>query len=269
MKAIPPNLGRITPCRPGADVPPDLLRVHRFEPSSRVNGPGLRAVLWVQGCALKCPGCFNPETHSFEAGEWWTIPQALEQIRAAIGIEGLTISGGEPLHQQRALTAFLREVRAQAGPSQAELSHTEFSVLVFSGYTWEEMHKFPRIQEFLDQVDVLIAGRYQASQRLAEGLIGSSNKTVHFLTSRYTPEDLAQVPRPKSCFRRMARSGSAASTRCGGKWPSPLKNSAPAPPSSIHPWRVSRTWRLNSGANCCSRAPSSPWKPMALPPRRR
>ncbi|NJO00209.1 MAG: 4Fe-4S cluster-binding domain-containing protein, partial [Anaerolineales bacterium] len=39
-----------------------LLRLHQFLPQSRVNGPGLRAVLWVQGCSLGCPGCFNPQT---------------------------------------------------------------------------------------------------------------------------------------------------------------------------------------------------------------
>lgn len=38
-------------------------RLHAIEPHSRANGPGLRTVVWFQGCTLRCPGCFNPETH--------------------------------------------------------------------------------------------------------------------------------------------------------------------------------------------------------------
>lgn len=161
------------------------LRIHRFEPASRSNGPGKRAVLWVQGCALGCPGCFNPETHGFDGGQVQPVETVLEMILAVQdGLEGLTLSGGEPLHQHRALARLLKEVKAQ----------TNLSVLVFTGYSWEEIQKLPRVEEFLAQVDVLIAGRYQADQRVAQGLIGSANKVVHCLTNRYTPEDLEQIP---------------------------------------------------------------------------
>lgn len=161
------------------------LRIHRFEPASLTNGPGKRAVLWVQGCALGCPGCFNPETHSFDGGQVQPVESVLEMILAAKdGLEGLTISGGEPLHQHRALAHLFKTVKTQ----------TNLSVLVFTGYSWEEIQKMPRVDEFLAQVDVLIAGRYQADQRVAQGLIGSANKVVHCLTNRYTPQDLDQVP---------------------------------------------------------------------------
>ena len=160
------------------------LQIHRFEPVSVANGPGRRAVLWVQGCGLGCPGCFNPETHSFDAGERWTPSEAVERVLAVKDIEGLTISGGEPAYQHRALAAMLEELRAKSG----------LSVLVFSGLTWEELQRVPGIEPFLSLVDVLIAGRYDHAQRIAGGLIGSANKTVHYLSDRYTPEDLARVP---------------------------------------------------------------------------
>src|SRR5512133_2341554 len=85
------------------------IRLHHFEPSGRVNGPGLRAVIWVQGCALGCPGCFNPETHVMTGGEIWPVEKLVERILENSTrpgdqrIEGLTLSGGEPLHQHRAL----------------------------------------------------------------------------------------------------------------------------------------------------------------------
>ena len=167
----------------------EILRVHRFEPASQANGPGLRAVLWVQGCGLACPGCFNPETHAFEGGQRWTVQEAVGQILTACqtargGLEGLTLSGGEPTAQHRALARVLQEVRRQS----------RLSTLVFSGYTLEELRAIPGIHPFLDQIDVLIAGRYEASRRVAHGLVGSSNKTLHFLTPRYSPADLANIP---------------------------------------------------------------------------
>jgi anaerobic ribonucleoside-triphosphate reductase activating protein len=162
-----------------------LLHVHHFEPASRANGPGLRAVLWVQGCSLGCPGCFNPETHPRAAGEDWPIGSLVEKILAEHdSIEGITISGGEPLQQRPALEVLLGRIRHE----------TALSVVLFSGYSWEEIQKMRHIQSLLANVDVLLAGRYDASQRVAEALTGSANKTIHFLTSRYSSKDLQPVP---------------------------------------------------------------------------
>jgi len=162
-----------------------VLRVHRFLPCSRANGPGARAVLWLQGCSLNCPGCYNPATHPFVGGEEVPVAELLARL-VALGdsVQGLTVSGGEPLQQRPALLALLRRVRRG----------TNLSVLVFTGFTWEEVGRFPEAAELLACVDVLIAGRYDAARRLARGLLGSANKTVHFLTARYTAADLAAVP---------------------------------------------------------------------------
>jgi anaerobic ribonucleoside-triphosphate reductase activating protein len=167
-----------------------ILRLHRLEPASRVNGPGLRTVIWVQGCALGCPGCFNPETHVMNAGEAWLVEKLVERIieikhgTEGAGIEGITLSGGEPLHQHRALARLLQQVREK----------TDLSILVFTGYDWDELQRLKGINRFLANVDVLIAGRYDASRRVAQGLIGSANKVPYFLTDRYTDKDLETVP---------------------------------------------------------------------------
>jgi anaerobic ribonucleoside-triphosphate reductase activating protein len=175
------------------------IRLHHLEPASCVNGPGLRTVVWTQGCALGCPGCFNPETHAMKGGEIWPVEKLVERIlEISHGsaskssqnrrVEGLTISGGEPIHQHRALAHLLQQVREQ----------TDLSILVFTGYDWDELQRLNGkdrgIDRFLAYVDVLIAGRYDASRRVAQGLIGSANKVAHFLTSRYTPRDLEAVP---------------------------------------------------------------------------
>ena len=99
-------------------------------------------------------------------------------------IEGVTISGGEPLQQLPSVLSLLRRLRAE----------TPLSVLMFSGYRWDEILRMPRADELLSCLDVLIAGRYDGTQHVARDLRGSANKTVHFLTPRYGPADLEQVP---------------------------------------------------------------------------
>jgi anaerobic ribonucleoside-triphosphate reductase activating protein len=99
-------------------------------------------------------------------------------------LEGITLSGGEPLQQPEALLELLAVIRAQ----------TPLSVLLFSGYTVDEIQHRPLGPAILTHVDVLIAGRYVQARRLAYGLRGSANKTVHLLTSRYSLVDIECVP---------------------------------------------------------------------------
>lgn len=162
-----------------------VLRIHRFLPFSRANGPGVRAVIWVQGCSLGCPGCFNSETHPFAGGELALADDLFGRI-VALGdaIEGITVSGGEPLQQRSPLLALLQRIRRE----------TALSVILFTGYTWEKVQQMPDAEALLACVDILIAGRYDASQHLARDLCGSANQTVHLFTDRYTISDLQSVP---------------------------------------------------------------------------
>lgn len=151
-----------------------------------VNGPACLAATadLEAGCTLACTGCFNPETHP-RSGEEITVDELFDRI-LALGdtIEGVTISGGEPLQQRPAVLALLARIRAD----------TSLSVLVFTGFTWPEVARMPDVPALQRCVDVLIAGRYDATQRLAHGLRGSSNKTVHLFSDRYTLDDLDTVP---------------------------------------------------------------------------
>lgn len=161
------------------------LGIHCFLPCSRANGPGKRAVIWVQGCTLGCPGCFNPTTHDPDGGERVSVDELFERIVSLGGdIEGLTISGGEPLQQTRPLFSLLRRLRQE----------TRLSVLLFTGYRWQESLEMPGAGALMACLDVVIAGRYDASRHLGRGLLGSSNQTVHLLTERYTMDDLYEVP---------------------------------------------------------------------------
>jgi len=160
------------------------IQVHAFEPASRANGPGLRAVVWFQGCTLNCPGCFNPAAHDPHSGvESDTKTLAAEILSPGETIEGVSVSGGEPFQQPEALLDLLER-----------LDETRLSRLVFSGYTLAEIVELPLGLRILRHVDVLVAGRYVASQRSGSSLTGSANQQIHLLTDRYTPGDLAAVP---------------------------------------------------------------------------
>jgi anaerobic ribonucleoside-triphosphate reductase activating protein len=159
------------------------LRVHAIEERSRANGPGARFVVWMQGCTLGCAGCFNPNTHDPRAGTATTVAEITTRMAATRGVEGLSLSGGEPLQQPEAAAALLDAARALG-----------WSTLAFSGYTIDEIRAIPGGSEVLARLDVLIDGRYVAPQRLAAGLRGSANQAVHLLTARYSLVEIENTP---------------------------------------------------------------------------
>ena len=161
------------------------MRLHYFIPFSRSNGPGSRAVIWVQGCSLGCPGCFNPETQSSKKGRLVNTDQLFERIiKLGHTIEGITVGGGEPLQQMRPLLTLLRRVRKK----------TNLSVLLFTGYSWEKIEEMKEAPELLHCVDILIAGCYDRVKKVGRNLLGSANQTLHFLSGRYTKKDLKKTP---------------------------------------------------------------------------
>ncbi len=167
------------------------VRLHAFEPFSRANGPGCRAVVWFQGCTLDCPGCFNPATHDALGGYDADTPAlAAEILGLGQRIEGISISGGEPFQQSEALLDLLKRVSA-----------SQLSRLAFTGYTLAELNHLPFGTDVLGYLDVLIAGRYLAAQRVDQGLLGSANQQIHFLTNRYGLSHLISVPRCELILR--------------------------------------------------------------------
>jgi len=159
-----------------------ILNVHAVLPSSCANGPGVRAVVWTQGCSRQCPGCRNPLTHSHEPRTLVEPDQLAEAIAAIPGVEGLTVSGGEPFEQASAVARLCKIVR-QSG----------LSVMVFTGWTYQGIRssKDKAVKRLLTQVDILVDGPF--IRELADPKLrwrGSSNQKVWFLTDRYGPEVL-------------------------------------------------------------------------------
>lgn len=163
-----------------------ILQVHHFAALSRANGPGKRTVIWVQGCTLNCPGCFNPKTHPSQGGETITVDQLLDKVLSQDinTIEGITFTGGEPLQQPEGLLKIIQQIREKSN----------LSVAIFSGYTLNEIRNQPLGPEILSQTDLLFAGRFNRHKTTTQGYLSSTNQTIHFLTSRYSMQDLHDLP---------------------------------------------------------------------------
>jgi anaerobic ribonucleoside-triphosphate reductase activating protein len=171
---------------PGAT--PARLRIHRFVPFTRAEGPGERACLWVQGCPIRCAGCAVPWTWDADAGEWMDVAALAGRILGGPPVEGVTFLGGEPFQQAAALAELGRIVR-DAGRS----------VLTFSGYTLEKIRRADRADwnALLDVTDLLIDGPYVRERLdLSRPWAGSSNQRYHFLTGRYRhlEPELTSIP---------------------------------------------------------------------------
>ena len=157
-----------------------LINLHSTIKSSRVNGPGDRFVIWTQGCRKMCKNCYNPETWSHYRNNLIDIDLLVEEIKNS-SISGVTISGGDPFEQPEELFYLLREIK------QLDLSD---GVIVFSGYTIDEIRVREELRKSLDYIDVLIDGLYIDEKRITNGLAGSSNQEFHFLTDKISRDSL-------------------------------------------------------------------------------
>jgi anaerobic ribonucleoside-triphosphate reductase activating protein len=158
----------------------DDVRVLRFLSDTVAEGPGRRAALWVQGCSIRCPGCFNPHSWPAAGGDMIPWPQLADRVRAAaVGhdIEGLTLLGGEPFDQAGPLAALAEAVRA-AG----------LSVMTFTGHVLEDLRAAGRDDwdRLLAATDLLVDGPYLAQRpERHRPWVGSDNQRFWFLTGRY------------------------------------------------------------------------------------
>lgn len=170
--------------------------LHGFLPASRANGPGLRAVVWFQGCRLNCRECWNPETHPFEGSE-----SAAMEIVARLGnamrtgnIDGVTFSGGEPMQQALSLFILLKNTRDYMPELSLGLftGYTELELRNGSYWTHEESDQGKRRiwwEDICGLLDFAVMGRYDHNQPGADALCTSRNQRLLLFSDRYQPSD--------------------------------------------------------------------------------
>lgn len=143
-----------------------------LQPDSIVDGEGIRAVLWTQGCDHKCPGCHNPQTHSFDSGFILDVEEVKKQIDDLEGQDGITFSGGDPLYQPEACLEIAKYAKEK-----------KMNVWCYTGFTFETLlimkNKNPKIEEFLKTIDVLIDGPFILEKKSYDCIFrGSTNQRI-------------------------------------------------------------------------------------------
>lgn len=137
---------------------------------SIVDGPGLRYVLFTQGCPRSCLGCHNPQTHDLKGGIEVTTEKILEEISSNPLLSGVTFSGGEPFIQANALIELARKIK-----------HRDLNLVIYTGYTWEELHEVNNKDwnTLLEEADVLVDGPFiQKLHSWNLKFTGSSNQRI-------------------------------------------------------------------------------------------
>ena len=153
------------------------LKVVRLKPKSNVLGPGCRAVIWTHGCSKKCPHCIAEEMNAAPPEAEYTPTELYEWLTNIEGIEGVTVSGGEPFEQDiTALETFLRLVKSD--PRQ-------LSMMCYTGKLLTELQNNPNIAGILEHIDILVDGPYIHELNGGHKWRGSSNQRIFALNDKY------------------------------------------------------------------------------------
>jgi len=166
--------------------------IRGFVSGNRVNGPGLRAVVYFQGCTLGCRNCWNPETHVF-AGKERSIAEVTDLVVSAHQervLEGVTFSGGEPMQQADALLVLIESLRDRlpglslgmySGYSEPELSSGHYSCR----FELTRRTKQDIWRSIGTHLDFAVLGRYAAGQPSTLSLRTSANQKLALFSERY------------------------------------------------------------------------------------
>jgi anaerobic ribonucleoside-triphosphate reductase activating protein len=149
-------------------------------------GPGRRLVIWLQGCLKRCIGCANGSFLPERVGRQVSVAELIEVLEASAGLDGITLSGGEPVLQAAALVPLLAGAHLRG-----------LTVVCYTGYTLEELTEAgaqdSALAKFLGEVDLLIDGEYRQGLARAGAYRPSANQRLHFLSGRISEESCGQT----------------------------------------------------------------------------
>lgn len=148
--------------------PTKTIRLYGIVPESIVDGSGYRTAIFVQGCPHHCPGCHNPGTHDPNGGKLVDIDGIIRDIDSNPLLDGITLTGGEPFCQPEACLILAKAAHARG-----------LDVWAYSGWTYEELIKDSRKAQLLEEIDVLVDGRFVLEERtLSLPWRGSKNQRL-------------------------------------------------------------------------------------------
>lgn len=146
----------------------NTLRISGIEPQSIVDGPGIRYVIFTQGCDRNCFGCHNPQTHDKEKGYLVDINHLYREIIRDPIIQGITISGGEPFLQVPPLLNLLKKLKRK-----------NYNIICYTGYLFEQLKNNIDYCDLLNYIDFLIDGHFDINLKNIDlKFRGSSNQRI-------------------------------------------------------------------------------------------
>ena len=161
------------------------LKINRIVKNSKVEGPGNRFVIWVQGCTIRCPFCINKDTWDLNVGKKMKLTELLYEIQTEKNISGITILGGEPFLQPKVLYRLIEKVK-----------RNKLSVILFTGYDHDFLLANGSYyqKKLLKAADLLIDGAYEENQKdFSRPLVGSKNQNYYFLTKKINRQDFFSI----------------------------------------------------------------------------
>lgn len=142
-----------------------LASIH-VQPDSVVDGPGIRGVIWTQGCPHHCKGCHNPITHSFDGGFLVDIEDVKKEISELKNHTGITFSGGDPMMQPKECLELAKYSKSLG-----------YNIWCYTGFNFEDLKN--EQLKFLEYIDVLVDGKFELAQKsLNLRFKGSMNQRV-------------------------------------------------------------------------------------------
>ena len=150
-----------------------MANVHSFESFGSADGPGVRYVLFLKGCAMRCQFCHNPDTWSGEGGQQYSPEQLLEKaMRCSAywkGGGGITVSGGEPLLQIDFLTEFFKLAKAEEIHTCIDTAGQPFA---------KEEPFFGKFRELMKYTDLLLLDIKEINEERHQLLTGRTNRNI-------------------------------------------------------------------------------------------
>ena len=150
------------------------IRIAGIIRESIVDGPGIRFVVFAQGCPHHCEGCHNPATHDFSGGYDCEIEKILDAIGEDPLLDGVTFSGGEPFCQEEGFCELARGIKNR---------YPNLNIVIYTGFEFEALKKMcmeeQHVYDLIRMADYIIDGRYEQDKRdLTLAFRGSSNQRI-------------------------------------------------------------------------------------------
>jgi anaerobic ribonucleoside-triphosphate reductase activating protein len=171
----------------------NLIFYSEYIEHTKVLGRGDRFALWVSGCCFHCEGCIGGVYH--RRGKTIDIYKLADIINTVDGISGITISGGEPFLQPKLLSKLLELIKFR-----------NLDVIVYTGFQYDDLvngsnetikyipqDQWKYVRAFLEQIDILIDGKYVKEYDEGFALVGSTNQKIWCLTNKYSDIELNEI----------------------------------------------------------------------------